>query len=515
VPNSDINLFKKILSAETRQKKLDDPTLLWHEQLNDEELAFVLSVFFYCRSPEYTSAGIKELIRNKADWNVRNTFPLIREYLDEELTLHLCNISQDFLSAIAKNFKNQNFYEKFIAQSQSEGKMLYYIPQEFLTMKMVETVIQRTGKALRFARAQYRTQEICKIAFNKNPEMIRYFPAQFITRKIASVAVEKDLNNIPYLSDKFLTEDLILKYLTNTPNRASVTIFEDSVDKDFDLTRANWIPRSLYTTKVLEAIATLQPFELQQVPVDLLTEDILIKAVCSNYSNSNILFRYGKNDKKIIWVPKELLSIKLLQEAVFNEPEALKYLPNTKKKKIFLDSIFLVKFQQDCLENLYKKYPRDPLKFCFSYFPENVLSSDFFSDLLVTIFIKDIWVFKGQETLKSIPESLLSTDLLLRCLEKSALLLDKDKRLSEFIFAPISKANGLSYRSWVPAKLLTSDLLQKLVFLEPESLSILPKSSINKLVKGSAFTESLRARYSRKKSVIRIIDEKLVRKVNA
>jgi hypothetical protein len=176
--------------------------------------------------------------------------------------------------------------------------------------------------------------------------------------------------------------------------------------------------------------------------------------------------------------------------------------------------VFLKKFQQDCSVNLYQKYPRDPLKFCFSYFPENVFSIDFFSDLLVTIFLKDIWVFKGQETLKLIPESLLSTDLLLKCLDKSALLLDKDKRLSEFIFAPFSQANGLSYRSWVPAKLLTSDLLKKLVFLEPESLSILPKSSINKLVKDSAFIESLRTKYSRKKSVMKTIDDKLIREVN-
>jgi hypothetical protein len=477
----------------------------------------LVNIYLVKLSLEYTPEGLNALIQNSAEWIVRKTFPLIPEdCLDEELTIHLCNISRDFLSTIPEKFKHEKFYEKFIAQSsKSGGDELQYIPTEFLTAKIIKTVLQRDGRALVYVKFKRRTKEICKIAFDQHPDAIRYFPLEFITEKIANEAVKKNVKNIPYLFNKFLTEDLVIQYLTHAPSRASVTVFDNRADKDSDMMQVNWIPESLYTNKVLEAIATFQPFDLMQIPADFLTEAILIKAVCSNYSNSNFLFKNGKNDRKIIWIPKKLLSIKLLQEAVFNEPGALKYLSNAKKKKIFSDSIFLANFQQDCLVNLYKKYPRDPLTFCLSYFSEDVFSINFFSDLLVTIFLKDIWVFRGQETLKSIPESLLSTDLLLKCLEKSALLLDKDRRLSEFIFAPISQANGLSYRSWVPAKLLTSDLLKKLVFLEPESLSILPKSSINKLVKDSVFIASLRAKHSRKKSVIKIIDDKLIHKVNA
>lgn len=519
MPHPIIDLVKNITSGENK-KKLDDQTELALREilyaLDQKEVRFITSVYFFFLSPEHTPEGLKELIQNTAEWIVRKTFPLIPEdCLDEELTIHLCNISRDFLSVIPAKFKNKKFYEKFISQSsQSGGDELQYIPAEFLTANMIKTVLQRDGRALVYLTLKRRTKEICKIAFNQHPDAIHYFPLECMTENIANEAVKKNVKNIPYLSNKFLTEDLVLQYLTHALGRASVTIFDNRLDKDSDITQVNWIPKSLYTNKVLEAIATFQPFDLKQIPADFLTEAILIKAVCSNHSNSNILFRYGKNDKKIIWVPKELLTIKLLQEAVFNAPEALKYLSNAKKTKIFSDSIFLVKFQQDCIENLYKKYPRDPLKFCFSYFPENVFGINFFSDLLVTIFLKDIWVFRGQQTLKSIPESLLSTDLLLKCLEKSALLLDKDRRLSEFIFAPISQANGLSYRSWVPAKLLTRELLQKLVSLEAIALSILPKSSINKLLKDTAFIESLRSKYSRNKRVMNLIDEKLISKLN-
>ncbi len=519
MPHPIIDLVKSITSG-TNKKKLDDqPELALREilhALDQKEVRFITSVYFFFLSPEHTPEGLKELIQNSAEWIVRKTFPLIPEdCLDEELTIHLCNISRDFLSAIPTKFKNKKFYEKFIAQSsQSGGDELQYIPAEFLTVNMIKTVLQRDGRALVYLKLKRRTKEICKIAFNQHPDAVRYFPLECMTGNIASEAVKKNIKNIPYLANKFLTEDLILQYLTHAPSRGSVTIFDNRVDKDSDITQVNWIPRSLYTNKVLEAIATFQPFDLKQIPADFLTEAILIKAVCSDYSNSNILFKYGKNDKKIIWVPKELLSIKLLQEAVFNAPEALKYLSNAKKKKIFSDSIFLAKFQQDCLVNLYKKYSRDPLRFCFSYFPENVFSIDFFSDLLVTTFMKDSWVFKGQETLKLIPESLLSTDLLLKGLEKLAVLVDKDRRLSEFIFALGYQGARPSYRSWVPAKLLTRELLQKLVSLEPVALSILPKSSINKLVKDTVFIESLRSKYSRNKRIMNIIDEKLIGKLN-
>ncbi len=532
MPQSELALLRKKIAAAANFNDLDDQekiflvsvylfetspprTFTIFSGLEDKEKIFLVNIYLFKLSLEYTPEGLKELIQNSAEWIVRKTFPLIPEdCLDEELTIHLCNISRNFLSDLPAKFSNNIFYKKFIAQSQSDGNELYYIPPAFLTMKMVETVIQRTGKALRYVRSKYRTKEICKIAFNKDPEMIRYFPTEFITHKIATEAVEKNLDNIPYISIKFLTEDLVLQYLTRTSNRSPFKIYEENLDKDFALEMVEWIPRNLCTYKVLETIATFHPFELSEVPVNFLAEEILIAGASSSKSNHNFLFKTGKGDRKITWIPKKLLSIKLLQEAVFHDPVALKYLSIAKKKKIFSDPAFTIRFQQDSLANLYKKYPRDPLKFCLSCLPENVFSIDFFSDLLVTTFIKDIWVFKGQETLKSIPESLLSTDLLLKCLEKSALLLDKDKRLSEFIFAPISQANGLSYRSWVPAKLLTSDLLQKLVFLEPESLSILPKSSINKLVKDSAFIESLRAKYSRKKSVLKTIDDKLIRKVN-
>jgi hypothetical protein len=516
LPHPIIDLVKKITSGENKKKLDDQPESALREilhALDPKEVRFITSVYFFFLSPGHTPEGLKEFIQNSAEWIVRKTFPLIPEdCLNEELTIHLCNISRDFLSAIPAKFKNKKFYEKFIAQiSKSGGDELQYIPAEFLTAKMIKTVLQRDGRALVYLPFKRRTKEICKIAFHQHSDAIRYFPLECMTENIANEAVKRNVKNIPYLSNKFLTEDLVLQYLTHAPSRASVTIFDNRLEKDADITQVNWIPRSLYTNKVLEAIANFQPFDLKQIPADFLTEAILIKAVCSNYSNSNILFKYGKNDKKTIWVPKELLSIKLLQEAVLNAPETLKYLSNAKKKKIFSDSIFLAKFQQDCLVNLYKKYPRNPLKFCFSYFPENVFSLDFFSDLLVTIFIKDSWVFKGQETLKSLPESLLSTDLLLKGLEKLAVLVDKDRRLSEFIFALGYQGNRLTYRSWVPAKLLTRELLQKLVFLEPAALSILPKSAINKLVKDTAFIESLRSKYSRNKRVINIINEKLIR----
>ena len=67
---------------------------------------------------------------------------------------------------------------------------LNYIPSRFLTMEMVESLIENNMKTwssfdLTRLPVEWRTREICEFAFKNNVNNIKAFPEKFISREIA------------------------------------------------------------------------------------------------------------------------------------------------------------------------------------------------------------------------------------------------------------------------------------------------------------------------------------------
>jgi len=488
--------------TETTKK---DPFANLKQLMDQQSIDFLLPIFASASDPHTSIEDTKKLIKDSATSILWKVFPLIPEHcLDKKLTIHLCNLSQNFLNSIPPSFKNKDFYDKFVRQSNSGGGELYYIQEEFVTKEMIEFTLNRTVKSFRFLRKKYQTQEICRQAYKKDCESIEYMDSIFVTEEMALDVIENHPILICYLPELYLSEEAITKYITTYKGISPLKIIKGNADNDFSIASVDWIPKKYFTKNVLIAIATHHPMSLEDVPVEHLSEEILIRGVQGKNVNANFLFKYGDNDKQVIWIPKYLLTKQLLEEAVFYLPHSMENLSDKMKEDIFSDSSFLQRFQENYLLNS-SKFTRNKFSFCFTYLPENALDEKFVSNLITSTFLESRHEF-NEDAARQIPDHVLSASFISNCIDLIAPKLNKDRHISDFILYPCYKGNQFCYDTWIPKQFLTNEVLEKIILLDPQVIEKLPKSLINKVTKNKLFADQLKSKFARNKQILKIIN---------
>ena len=470
------------LASESIDPDNEDPFVNLKQLLDQKSMDFLLPIFTSAADPNASIEETRNLIKDTATSILWKVFPLIPEHcLDENLATHLCNISQSFLASLPPSYKNKSFYEKFVQQSNSGGGELYYIPEEFLTKAMIDFTLNRTIKSFRFLRRKFLTQEICLQAYKKDFESIQYMDSIYITKEMALDVIEKHIDLTCYLPEQYLSEEAITKYITTYTGFSPTKIMKGNADNDFSIAYLDWIPNKYFTKNVLHAIATYHPMSLRDVPIEYVSEEILLKGVQGKNVNANFLFKYGADDKRVLWPPKTLLTKKLLEEAVFHLPHTLENLSDKMKEDIFSDHSFLLRFQENYLINS-SKFTRNKFSFCFTYLPHNALDEKFVSELITSTFLESRHEF-NEDAARQIPNHILSTSFISKCIDLIATKLDKDRHISDFILYPCYKGNKFCYDTWIPKQFLTNDLLEKITLLDPHALKKLPKSLVKKVNK--------------------------------
>lgn len=314
-------------------------------------------------------------------------------------------------------------------------KIINDIPQDMLTEKICFLLIDLTdGYILEFIPLKAKTPDVCLQAINKNVYNIKHYPKNLITfdlcielikrkRNIFSNEIDIIMQHIPeeYKTDKLwdiLTEEGYLKYIPEDKRTSKVClisikksvlsvpfipnkIFENGDNEIIELICFEIIKYSLlyvpYKIKnsefgkklSLEAVK-IKSYNLDHVPLEILTEEIIIEAIYTHYRKQDAgeVLNYIKNISPngewfteevclafidtyygLVHIPKEKRTFKICLFAVKKRGKDIELIPdeikNDKEKMMVLYTNMAEKGQlqyipqyilKDNSNELYKKY---------------------------------------------------------------------------------------------------------------------------------------------------------------
>lgn len=213
---------------------------------------------------------------------------------------------------------------------------LNYIPSRFLTMEIVENLIEnnmKTWSSFDLARlpVEWRTREICEFAFKNNVNNIKAFPERFISREIAKTVVScgsRYFNILSYIPATLW--DAELAYIALNNKTVSNSYKEDN-EEDYRRMQVvlRYIPESVKTKSFY--LGMFRELKAECVVLSMLVPD--------KYKNKKYYMELAKRDLSL--VPEQYISYEALYCAlhseyqnyhIYRDPEFKRYLP-------FLDNL--------------------------------------------------------------------------------------------------------------------------------------------------------------------------------
>lgn len=191
---------------------------------------------------------------------------------------------------------------------------LNYIPSRFLTMEMVENLIEnnmKTWSSFDLARlpVEWRTREICEFAFKNDVNNIKAFPERFISREIAKTVVScgsGHFNILSYIPASLWDAELAYIALNNKTVSNSY-----KVDHEGDYRRMQivlrYVPESVKTKSFYLGMFRELKAECY----------VLSRLVPNKYKNKKYYMELAKRDLSL--VPEQYISYETLYCALLSE----------------------------------------------------------------------------------------------------------------------------------------------------------------------------------------------------
>lgn len=191
---------------------------------------------------------------------------------------------------------------------------LNYIPSRFLTMEMVESLIENNMKTwssfdLTRLPVEWRTREICEFAFKNNVNNIKAFPEKFISREIAKTVAScgsGQFNILSYIPASLWDAELAYIALNNKTVSGSY-----KVDNEGDYRRMQVVLRY-----VPERVKT-KSFYLGMFRELKAECNVLSMLIPNKYKNKTYYMELAKRDLSL--VPEQYISYEALYYALLSE----------------------------------------------------------------------------------------------------------------------------------------------------------------------------------------------------
>ena len=200
---------------------------------------------------------------------------------------------------------------------------LKYVPIELRTPELCKVALENDELAFRWIPNHLKTIPMCLDVVTKNVFMFKYVPDEFKTLEICNIAVKQNGMALGYVPVPLRVEDLCLEALKTTD------LFPGVLEH---------VPEHLKTEKMCWVAINQNISELQYVPKELITEDMIAKLI--KMEDSSLLH----------YLPEEFITLQMCEMAV--EKHSSYCNGSLEDIKCFIENTIPIKYWED----LKKKY---------------------------------------------------------------------------------------------------------------------------------------------------------------
>ena len=187
------------------------------------------------------------------------------------------------------------------ASNNVDDDLLEYIPEQFLTERVINAAITWRGRSLRNVPANLQTEEICRIAVNQDPQAFPYVAPACKSKRLCVFAVRRLYSNIgnvpPEMKDKSFFLQLVMEDTGNGKGfstQHSVKLSDITNDPDFrkllrygedesnEQIRAENAESDEFYYSICEESVRNTPNALTEVPYHYKTYELCLVAVQKN-----------------------------------------------------------------------------------------------------------------------------------------------------------------------------------------------------------------------------------------
>ena len=142
-----------------------------------------------------------------------------------------------------------------------DGRSLYYVPPEVVTLEMCRTAVKNIGKAILYVPDHLKPPDICLLAVLQDVNALPYIPERLLTEELCLAAVQKEGHVLRFVPGPLRTPEICLAAVTR---RGTALLF---------------VPDELKSVEVCLTAVRRHGMALQYVPWAMRTEEICLAAV--------------------------------------------------------------------------------------------------------------------------------------------------------------------------------------------------------------------------------------------